>query len=169
MVEHGGFIQVELRLNPTTSIASFRATGRHGRTGNGREATMKPRIAGLAMTALVTGGLGLTGLGAGIAHAEHWCEPPAMVNGVCWGPNQWCPGDTILRLTQNHVVDPVNWDMTVCHTYYLVPKGEGNVTTTVFEGADPPPPGVLPPPLPYQPPPPGMCWAMWIPAPCPNG
>jgi hypothetical protein len=132
---------------------------------------MKQRLPGLAITALMVGGLGVTGLGtgAGTAHAEHWCEPPAMVNGVCWGPNQWCPGDSILRLTQNHVYDPVTWDMNICHTYYLVPHGEGNATSTVFEGPNPPGPGVIPPPAPYVPPPPGMCWSMWIPAPCPNG
>jgi hypothetical protein len=130
---------------------------------------MRRLIVGLATTAVVSGGVALTGLGAGTAQAEDWCPPAAMVGAICYGPNQWCPGDSLFHLTQNHVANPITWDMNVCHTYYYVPWGQGNVGANIFEGADPPPPETLPPPLPVLPAPPGMCWAMWIPAPCPNG
>jgi hypothetical protein len=134
---------------------------------------MKRMIVGLATTALVSGSLALTGLGvgAGVAQAERWCTPDAMVNGLCYGPNQWCPGDSLFHLTQNHVANPVTWDMNVCHTYFYVPQDQGNVAWGVYEGPTPPPPNAPPPPAPnWTPPlPEGMCWAMWVPAPCPNG
>jgi hypothetical protein len=84
-------------------------------------------------------------------------------------PESLVPGDSLFHLTQNHVVSPINWDMGVCHTYFYVPWGQGNVGANIWEGANPPPPDQLPAPLPVQRPPAGMCWAMWIPAPCPNG
>jgi hypothetical protein len=55
---------------------------------------MKLVVAGLATTLLVWSGLGLAGVGPRVAEAEDWCSPPAMVNGVCYGPNRWCPGDS---------------------------------------------------------------------------
>jgi hypothetical protein len=82
-------------------------------------------IAGLAMVALVSGGLGL---GAGTALAD---------TGV---PHQWCPGDT----------DPTaptpggdEWDWNVCHTYYWT-NGKGNVPyrgylpSELWDGDNPP-------------------------------
>jgi hypothetical protein len=105
---------------------------------------------GLAVTVLVSGGLGLAGLSAGTARAEDWCSPAAMANGVCYGPNQWCPGDSLFHLTQNHVTNPINWDMGVCHTYYYVPWGQGNVGQNIWEGANPPPPDTLSPPVPAR-------------------
>lgn len=71
-----------------------------------------------------------------------------MVNGVCYGPNQWCPGDSLFHLTQNHVTNPINWDMHVCHTYYYVPWGQGNVGQDIWEGPNPPPPQTISPPPP---------------------
>jgi hypothetical protein len=131
---------------------------------------MKPALVGFATAALLSGGSGVAGLSAGVAHADSDCSPAAMIDGVCWGPNQWCPGDSLFHLTQNHVHDPVTWDMNVCHTYYHVPPDQANQGQGIYEGPDPPPPqappGRLPPGLP---PPPGMCWNMWIPGPCPGG
>jgi hypothetical protein len=83
-------------------------------------------IAGLAAAALVSGGVGLAGLGAGTAQADNDCGPAAMVNGICYGPNQWCPGDSLFHLTQNHVYNPVTWDMNVCHTYWHVAPDQAN-------------------------------------------
>jgi hypothetical protein len=112
---------------------------------------------GLATTLLVSGGLGVAGLGECIAHAEDWCSPPAMVNGVWYGPNRWCPGDSLFHLTQNHVTNPINWDMKVCHTYYNVPWGQGNIGQNIWEGANPLPPETLPPPHPLPPDTPPEC------------
>jgi hypothetical protein len=128
---------------------------------------MNRLIAGFATAALVSGGVGLS---AGIAHADDDCSPPTRVNGICYGPNHWCPGDSLFHLTQNHVYNPVTWDMTVCHTYWHVAPEDANQGQGIYEGPNPPPPQAPPPPAPPGlPPPPGMCWAMWLPAPCPNG
>jgi hypothetical protein len=133
---------------------------------------MKRVVVGLATTVLVSGGLGLAGLGlgTGTARADDDCSPAAMVNGICYGPNHWCPGDSLFHLTQNHVYNPVTWDMNVCHTYYHVAFDQGNQGQGIWDGPNPPPPMAPPPPAPPGlPPPPGMCWSMWIPAPCPAG
>ena len=62
-------------------------------------------------TMLVSGGLGLAGLGltAGTAQAD------------TSSPHQWCPGQSM-----QHPDGPgpgVLWDMTVCHTWYYVRDG----------------------------------------------
>ncbi len=108
---------------------------------------MKRVLVGLATAALMSGGASLAGLGEGTARADD-CGPAAIVNGTCWGPNQWCPGDTLLHLTQNHVYDPVTWDMNVCHTYYHVAPDQANQGQGIYEGPNPPPPVGPPPPLP---------------------
>jgi hypothetical protein len=131
---------------------------------------MKRLTAVWAAAIFMSGGLAMAGLGAGTARADGDCQPAAMVNHVCWGPNRWCPGDSLFHLTQNHVYDPVTWDMNVCHTYYHVARDQANQGQGIYEGPNPPPPLSLPPPAPPGlPPPPGTCWAMWIPGPCPPG
>jgi hypothetical protein len=131
---------------------------------------MKRLFAGFAAAALMSGGAVATGLGVGTAQAGDDCLPATMVNGLCYGPNHWCPGDSLFHLTQNHVYNPVTWDMNVCHTYWHVAPEDANQGQGIYEGPNPPPPQAPPPPPPPGlPPPPGMCWAMWIPAPCPNG
>lgn len=60
------------------------------------------------------------------------------------GPCQWCPGDPPVQ-TGNRVTNPVVWDESVCHTYWYVYSGQGNVAQNIFEGPTPPPP---PPPGP---------------------
>jgi hypothetical protein len=127
---------------------------------------VKLRLEFLA-TVLVSGGLGLNVVGAGAAHAA--CSADTTVNGMCYGPNHWCPGDS-LYISKGGPNRDVNWDMNVCHTWYWVNEGEGNVSDVVWDGDNPPPPPNAPAPLPPGlPPPPGMCWALFIPAPCPNG
>jgi hypothetical protein len=120
---------------------------------------------------LLPAGVALAGLGpaAGTAHAEVWCPPSSKVGAVCYGPNQWCPGDSLFHLTQNHVANQINWDMNVCHTYYYVPWGKGNVGYDIWDGPNPPGPQTLISAPPGLPPPPGTCWNMWIPGPCPGG
>ena len=101
---------------------------------------MKRVSVGLATAALVSGGIGLAGLSAATAWADDDCSPAAMVNGICYGPNQWCPGDSLFHLTQNHIHDPVTWDMNVCHTYWHVAPRQANQGQGIYEGPDPPPP-----------------------------
>jgi hypothetical protein len=93
--------------------------------------TLIRRIAvSFATTALLSGGWGWTGVGDGTAHADD--------NG--WGPpHHWCPGQTPLPATGNHITDPLNWDWNVCHTYYFLWEGMGNVSNMIWDGDNPPP------------------------------
>jgi hypothetical protein len=129
------------------------------------------RLKNIVAGTLLCGGIVVAGLALAPAraHAEVWCPPNAMVGAVCYGPNQWCPGDSLFHLTQNHVADPINWDMSVCHTYYYVPFGKGNAGYRIWDGPNPPGPQVPIQAPPGLPPPPGKCWNMWIPGPCPGG
>ena len=104
---------------------------------------MKRMVVGFATAALVAGGMSLTGLGAGSALADDDCSSAAMVNGICYGPNQWCPGDSLFHLTQNHIYNPVTWDMNVCHTYFHVAPDQANQGQGIYEGPNPPPPMAL--------------------------
>lgn len=83
-------------------------------------------LASLATAALAAGGLGLF---TGIAHADA-------------GPYQWCPGNNPGGFgggfTSSADATP-NWDWNICHIYYYVDEGRGNVSSTVWEGAGPPP------------------------------
>jgi hypothetical protein len=85
---------------------------------------MKRRTARLATTVLVAGSLGLAalGLGAGIANAG--------------GPYQWCPGQS--QHVPGGALDEVNWDWSVCHTYWVVRPPMGNVTPGIWDGDTPP-------------------------------
>lgn len=98
-------------------------------------------IVGLAATALVSGGLGLA-VGGGIAQAQ---PGPFAADDGGWGPSQhWCPGEQPEPRTGNHITDPLNWDWNVCHTYYFLWPGMGNVSSMIWDGENPPP---RPPPL----------------------
>ncbi len=61
------------------------------------------------------------------------------------GPCHWCPGDPPVQ-TGNLRINPVIWDNNVCHTYWYVYFGQGNVAQNIFEGETPPPPPPPPPP-----------------------
>ncbi len=85
--------------------------------------------------------------------AQATTSPAPLTPGGAWpgcppdnpsGPCQWCPGDPPVQ-TGNHVTNPVVWDENVCHTYWYVYFGQGNVAQNIFEGPTPPPP---PPPGP---------------------
>jgi hypothetical protein len=90
----------------------------------------------------------MLGPSAGLAIAGDDCTPAAMVGTICYGPNHWCPGDSLFHLTQNHVYDPVTWDMNVCHTYWHVDPSQANQGQGIYEGPDPPPPMGPPPAMP---------------------
>jgi hypothetical protein len=97
--------------------------------------------------ALLSGGIAVAGLGLGSGTAQ-----------ATAGPFTWCPGQSMdppagpnlsfgvkPKLTDRYV-----WDMGVCHTWYRVPDGWGNVPwiapngqntltgSTVWDGDDPP-------------------------------
>ncbi len=93
--------------------------------------------------ALFSGGVAVVGmgLGAGVAQAQpapvplnHW---PGCTEEHPQGPCQWCPGQA-LPPTGNHVTNPVRWDNNVCHTYYYVNFGTGNVASNIWDGPNPP-------------------------------
>jgi len=105
---------------------------------------MNRLFVGFATAALVSGGLVAAGPGAGTAQAIDDCSAAAMVGAICYGPNHWCPGDSLLYLTQNHVYNPVTWDMTVCHTYWHVAPEDANQGQGIYEGPNPPPPQAPP-------------------------
>ena len=109
---------------------------------------MTRRLVRLATNALVAGGLGLASLTTGIAQAQPGPVPlgawPGCPNDHPQGPCHWCPGDP-MPPTGNHVTNPVVWDNNVCHTYYYVYFGQGNVAQNIWDGDNPPAP---PPPAP---------------------
>jgi hypothetical protein len=91
---------------------------------------MKRIIAGLATALFVCGGLGLAGLGAGIAYADPQYQNPP-------GPFHWCPGQPLPAEAHG----TVNWDMAICHDYYLVVIGHGNaggLYNNIWDGPNPP-------------------------------
>ena len=88
--------------------------------------TLKLAIAGV----LLTGGLAAGGLGhAGIAQAHK--------------PHNWCPGQPMNYPTGPNV--GYDWDMNICHTWFRVRNGKGNVPyngklpSDVWDGEVPPP------------------------------
>lgn len=84
-------------------------------------------------------GLGLTVGTVGASPGGAW---PGCPNDHPSGPCHWCPSDPPVQ-TGNLRTDPVRWDANVCHTYWYVYPGQGNVASMIFEGDAPPPP---PPP-----------------------
>ena len=101
---------------------------------------MKPLVVGFATSLLVSGGLGLAGLGlaVGTAHA-----------GPVGGPYRWCPGQSMEWPTGP--AGQVDLDMNVCHTWWTVGYRQGNVPknygdhgpSNIWDGDNPPAP---PPP-----------------------
>ena len=94
-------------------------------------------------SALLSGGVtaAFLGLAPGTAQAA-W---PGCPNDHPMGPCHWCPGDPPVR-TGNMVNDPVVWDTSICHTYYRVDMGQGNVAKEIWDGDNPPGPAPPPPP-----------------------
>jgi hypothetical protein len=104
------------------------------------------RISRLAATVAVAGATAMAGLAVGAGAAQ------AIPNNNPGFP--WCPGEGL-------PFPEMQWDMNVCHTYYFVPAGTGNVpmvyangsTMDSFISADIPQPELGPPPPPLQKPP----------------
>lgn len=103
---------------------------------------MKKIIAGGLLSAGLAAGLGLTS-GTAQASPGGWpgCDGPK-------GPCHWCPGDPPVQ-TGNMMNDPVVWDNGVCHTYWRVDMGQGNVAKEIWDGDNPPAPLPPPPPPPF--------------------
>jgi hypothetical protein len=107
------------------------------------------RISRLA-TVVAAGAVTTAGLllGVGAAQADTFSAQP----------HSWCPGEAL-------PFNNIQWDMKMCHTWYTVPFGQGNVrmvdlkgnpldsfiaadiAAPVFEAPPPPPP--LPPGTPF--------------------
>jgi len=107
---------------------------RAGTAENSSMSVKKVVVAGL-LSATVAAGMLTT---AAVADAS-W---PGCPEDSPMGPCRWCPGNPPVQ-TGNHVTNPVRWDVNVCHTYWYVSPGQGNVANNIFEGDAPPPP---PPP-----------------------
>lgn len=86
--------------------------------------------------ALLSLGVSVAGLALGAGAAQARPDPN-------YGPHQWCPGQSIYWPTGPWGL--VDWDMNVCHTWYVVGYGQGNVPmktgspSIIYEGNDPPP------------------------------
>jgi hypothetical protein len=107
---------------------------------------------------LTCAGVAIIGMGLSTGTAEASVDPS--------GPYSWCPGDPPVE-TGNKRTNPVIWDNNICHSYYIVYHGQGNVAQNIWDGPNPPgpPPGqgfVPPPPIPD-----GWCWGLFFPSPCP--
>lgn len=112
-------------------------------------------IVGLATTLLLCSGVAGV-VGAGAADAQRIPAPqswPGCPPDHPEGPCRWCPGDPPVQ-TGNLRVNPVVWDANVCHTYWYVRPGQGNVAQNIFEGDVPPAPPPPPPGLNFCPIPP---------------
>jgi hypothetical protein len=97
----------------------------------------------LATTTLIWGAVAGV-LGTGTAHAQPRPAPldhgPFAADDGGWGPpHHWCPGQLPVPHTGNERVDPLNWDWNICHTYYWVWSGMGNVSNGIWDGDNPPP------------------------------
>ncbi|MEI6253672.1 MAG: hypothetical protein WCP30_12770 [Mycobacteriaceae bacterium] len=101
---------------------------------------MNQRAARVATTAMMVAGLGLASIGIG----------PGTAHAYTYGPFQWCPGQPL----PNDPPRPdgeLNWDMTVCHTYYYDWDVFTHSVAHYWEG-----PNMFPTPIPPPPgPPPG--------------
>lgn len=98
-------------------------------------------IAGALLTCgAMVAGIGLAG---GTAEAQPTFRFTPAPDG---GPWTWCPGQDMSGInTTTGRGGPgigVDWDMTVCHTWYGVNWGWGNVTPYIWDGPDPPPEGI---------------------------
>ncbi len=147
--------------------ANMKRTPRFGRIRSTRGAAeednprfMKRLIVGLATTVLLLGSVaGVVGMSAGAVRAQPGPVPldnhawPGCPNDHPAGPCRWCPGDPPVQ-TGNLRVNPVRWDANVCHTYWYVQPGQGNVANNIFEGDSPPAPPPPPPGLNFCPIPP---------------
>ena len=135
-----------------------RAAERRSRLEENNPRFMKRLIVGLATIELLLGSVAsVVGMSAGTAQAKPGPVPlnawPGCPNDHPAGPCHWCPGDPPVQ-TGNLRVDPVRWDASICHTYWYVTPGQGNVSRVIWDGDDPPAPPPPPPGLNFCPIPP---------------
>jgi hypothetical protein len=83
---------------------------------------MKRLIVELATAVLVSGGLGLAGLGLDAPSAQ--ANPGCPSNGSSC--QQWCPGDP------DPAGRPIPWDKSVCHQFYWDYYGLHDIGTGAF-------------------------------------
>ena len=107
------------------------------------------RISRFATTVLVSGSLGLTGVGltAVTAHADRVVWGPPCPSGRTCG--EWCPGDS--KYPPNGPGDFVSWDWNICHVFYDDWRGVVDAVNEVaypYPGNPNPTPPVPPPPAP---------------------
>lgn len=101
---------------------------------------MKSPVTRIATTVAVSAGLGLAGIAVG----------PGTAQAYTYGPFQWCPGQPMPN-DPPRPPDQLNWDMSVCHTYYYDWDVFTHSPVTYWEG-----PNLFPTPIPPPPgPPPG--------------
>jgi hypothetical protein len=108
------------------------------------------RLSRLATTVVAAGAVTTAGLvlSANTAQADPFAAQP----------HSWCPGEAL-------PFDNIQWDMSMCHTWYYVPFGQGNVRMVDLKGnpldsfiaADGPAPILTPPPPPPPLPPHPFC------------
>jgi hypothetical protein len=99
--------------------------------------------------AIVAGGIAAAGYAmvAGSAQAEFRPIPQSRGPLHAGGPYSWCPGDARTGGPGlPFFTNPPNWDWNVCHSYYIVQAGKGNVAPSIWEGDNPPTPPPGPPP-----------------------
>jgi hypothetical protein len=99
--------------------------------------------------ALLSGTVAAAGLAvaAGTAYAEPGLAPQYRGPFPAGGPYHWCPGDDPRGGPGGpFVTNRPNWDWSICHTYYVVQAGKGNVAPGIWDGDNPPPPPHWPPP-----------------------
>ena len=101
---------------------------------------MNGKAARAATTAAVFAGLSLAAVAIGSAPAHAYT----------YGPFQWCPGQAMPN-DPPRPDDQLNWDMSVCHTYYYDWNVFTHSAANYWEG-----PNLFPTPIPPPPgPPPG--------------
>jgi hypothetical protein len=97
---------------------------------------------------LLSGGVAVAGFGVagGTAQAGPSLAPQYRGPFGAGGPYHWCPGDDPKGGPGQPFTNRPNWDWNICHTYYVVPAGKGNVSPGIWDGDNPPPPPHWPPP-----------------------
>ena len=81
-------------------------------------------------------------LATGTAHAEPALGPILIAPPPQGGPYTWCPGDRldegINPATGKGAPGNVVWDNNICHTWYYVDWGYGNISPSVWDGPNTP-------------------------------
>ena len=76
----------------------------------------------LAASVTAAGAVAAAGLALGAGSTQ--AQDPA-------NPTQWCPGQALPE-------SMIRWDMNVCHTWFYVPMGTGNVKLAGLDGSEVP-------------------------------